>query len=140
MNKLLLMQIIGQCNYGYNPEYENLSEEEKSYMDYVDECLSEIDEKFKDACTKTMLLILEVYCKIGTDEEPTNEEVELKKDIILSGFNQKDKDKLETFMYACIQTIGIYSEERVKERKTSKDKTLSKKNNNNNGNKDIRIF
>lgn len=132
MNKLLMMQILIQCHYGNNPEYENLSEEEKNYLDYVDECLSEKDEKFSDACAKAMFLILETSSKIGTDEELTNEEVVLKKEIILSGFGQKDKERLESFMYACVQTMGIYSEERIKARKLSKEKTLSKKINNNN--------
>ena len=131
MNNLLMMQILSQCHYGYNPEYENLSEEEKTYMDYVNECLSERDEKFSEACTKAMLLILEVSSKIGTNEEPTNEEAALKKEMILSGFSQKEKDRLETFMYASIQTIGIYSEERIKERNSSKEKTLSKKTSDN---------
>ena len=132
MNKLLIIQLLSQCQYGYNPEYENLSKEEQTYMDYVDECLNEKDEKFSDACTKAMFLILEVFSKIGTVEEITNKEVALKKEKILFGFSQKDKDRLESFMYGCIQTIGIYSDERIKERKASKEKTLSKQNSNNN--------
>lgn len=63
MNKLLMMQFLCQSNCGYNPEYENLSEEEKNYLNYVDKCLYENDEKFSDACVKSMFLILEVFSK-----------------------------------------------------------------------------
>ena len=119
MKNLLMLQILGQYNYQYNPEYKNLSEEEKKYMDFVEHCLSESNEQFSDACTKTMLLILEATCKIDTDEEPTKEEITSKKEKILSEFNQEDKEKLEAFMYACIQTLGIYSEERINERKSN---------------------
>jgi len=125
MNKILLMQLISQSCYGYNPEYENLSEEEKKYMDYVDECLNEKDERFSDVCTKIMLFILEISCKIDTDKEITSDEFEMKKEMLLEGFSQKDKDRLELFMYACIQTIGIYSEERIKERKLTKEKNYN---------------
>ncbi len=127
MNKLLIMSLLSQWYYGYNPEYENLSEEEKAYMDYVDECLNETDERFSAACTKAMLFILETSSKMGTEEELTNDEALLQKEIILNGFSQEDKDRIESFMYACIQTMGIYSEERVQERKHAKDKSLIKK-------------
>ena len=132
MNKLLMMQFLCQSGYGYNPEYENLSEEEKNYLDYVDKCLYESDEKFSDACTKSMFLILEVFSKIGTDEELTNEEIILKKEKIICEFNQEKKDRIESFMFACIQTMGIYSEEKIQERKIDKEKTLVKKNNSDN--------
>ena len=127
MNKLLMMQFLSQSHYGYNPEYENLSEEEKNYLDYVDKCLYESDEKLGNAYTESMLFILDVLSKIGTTEELTSEDIALKKEIILFEFDLEDKEKLETFMYACIQTIGIYSEERIQERKINKEKTFVKK-------------
>lgn len=127
MNKLLMMQLLCQSNYGYNPEYENLSEEEKNYLDYVEKCLYESDEKFSDACVKSMFLILEVFSKIGTDEELADEDITFKKEKIIFEFGQEEKDKIESFMFACIQTIGIYSEERIQERKINKEKTLVKK-------------
>lgn len=127
MNKLLLLQFLGYSQYGYNPEYENLSEEEKNCLDYVDECLIDKDEKFSNACTDAMFLVLETITKLGTNEELASEEVLLKKEKILLDFNQEVKERLETFMYACIQTVGIYSEERIKERKLSRENNLSKK-------------
>lgn len=128
MNKLLMMQFLSQSNYEYNSEYQNLSEEEKNYLDYVDKCLYESDKKFSDACVKTMFLILEAFSKMDTNEELTNEDITLKKKKIIFEFNQEEKDRIELFMYACIQTIGIYSEERIQERKLNKEKTLLKKN------------
>ena len=117
---------IKESNYEYNSEYKNLSDEEKKYIDYVDECLKETDEKFSDACTKAMLFILDASNRLGTDKELTNEEATLQKEEVLNGFNQEDKDRLELFMYACIQIIGIYSEERIQERREQKNKSLIK--------------
>lgn len=132
MNMLLMSPLLNKFHYGYNPEYENLSEEEKACMDYVDKCLNETDEKFSGACTKIMLFILEISSKMNTDEELTYEEIFLKKEKILNGFNEEDKDKIELFMYACIQTVGIYSEERIQERKQEKSKLLIRKDEVNN--------
>lgn len=106
---------------GYYPDgYEDLSEEEKKLLKYVDKCLYEEDEKISDACSHYMLLILELASKMDTDEELTTEEVNIRKEKILDGFNQDDKEKIEFFGYACINTMGIYSEERVQERKLRK--------------------
>lgn len=127
MNKLLMIQFLSQSNYDYNHEYENLSEEEKYYLDYVDECLHESDEKFSDACARSMFLILEVFTKLGTVEELNDEDITLKKEKILFEFSQEEKNRIESFMFACIQTMGIYSEERIQERKFNKEKTLVKK-------------
>ena len=117
-----MIMILKLYNYKYISEYENLSDEEKVYMDYVDMCLNDPNEKFCDACSKTMLLILKIISKIDIEEELSNEEIALEKEQLLSEFNQEDKERIESFMYACIQTVGIYSEERVQERRQEKDK------------------
>lgn len=128
MDKLLMLNILlSQFNYEYNSEYENLSDEEKVYMDYVDMCLNDPNEKFCDACSKAMLLILKIISKIDIEEELSNEEIALEKEQLLSEFNQEDKERIESFMYACIQTVGIYSEERVQERNLTKSKSINKK-------------
>ena len=127
MDKLLMLNILlSQFNYEYNSEYKNLSDEEKKYIDYVDECLKETDEKFSDACTKAMLFILDASNRLGTDKELTNEDATKEKEDVLNGFNQEDKNRLELFMYACIQVMGIYSEERIAERREQKNKSLIK--------------
>ena len=120
MDKMIM--ILKHYNYKYISEYENLSDEEKEYMDYVDMCLNDPNEKFCDACSKAMLLILKIISKIDIEEELSNEEIALEKEQLLSEFNQEDKERIESFMYACIQTVGIYSEERVQERRQEKDK------------------
>lgn len=121
MNKLLMFNILlSPYNYESNFEYNNLNEEEKKYIDYVDECLNETDERFSDTCTRLMLFILDAANKLNTNVELTNEEIELQKKKLLSGFSQEEKDRLESFMYACIQIMGIYSEERIEERKNKR--------------------
>lgn len=125
MDKMIM--ILKLYNYKYISEYENLSDEEKVYMDYVDMCLNDPNEKFCDACSKAMLLILKIISKIDTEEELSNEEIALEKEQLLSEFNQEDKERIESFMYACIQTVGIYSEERVQERNLTKSKSINKK-------------
>ena len=122
MDKMIM--ILKLYNYKYISEYENLSDEEKVYMDYVDMCLNDPNEKFCDACSKAMLLILKIISKIDIEEELSNEEIALEKEQLLSEFNQEDKERIESFMYACIQTVGIYSEERVQERRQEKDKNV----------------
>ena len=119
--------LVKAIENGYYPNgYEDLTEEEKSLLKYVDKCLYEENEKISDACSHYMLLILELASKIDTDEELTTEEVNIRKEKILDGFNQNDREKIEFFGYACINTMGIYSEERIQERK------LRKKGNDNN--------
>ena len=128
MNKgLELCFLLSQFDYEYNSHYSDLSDEEKRYMDYVDECLNDSDEKFSDACTRAMLLILDSVNKLETNEELSKEETTIKKETLLSGFTPKDKDRIESFMYACIQIMGIYSEESIQERNASEEKSLVKK-------------
>lgn len=128
MDRVLMPYLLlSQHSYGYYPEYVNLTEEEKKYMDFVNKCLNETNDKFSDACTRSMLFILEITSKMGTCEELTNEELAVKKEQLLSDFGLEDRQKLESFMYACIQTMGIYSEERIQERKEQRGKDLTKK-------------
>ena len=109
MNNSFLLINLYSSILGFNTNYADLSEEEKYYMNYVDECLSINDEKFSSACLKSMLFILDVANKMNTSEEYSNEEIKLRKEKILLDFNKEERDKLEEFMYACIQTMGIYS-------------------------------
>lgn len=107
-NTLFTMTLLSNI-YGYNPKYEDLTDEEKYYMNYVDECLSNNEEKFSNACLKSMLFILDAANRMNTEEEYSDEEIKLNKEKILLNFSEEDKEKLELFMYACIQTMGIYS-------------------------------
>ncbi len=131
MDKFLMLSfLVSQYSLDYNSENRNLSEEEKAYINYVDKCLIDTDERFCDACTRAMFYILESVNKMGTEEELTKEEIALQKEKILSGFSQEDKERLELFMYACIQTIGIYSEERNEETEKSLVKEIKKNKDN----------
>lgn len=120
-NELLFMSLLSS-SYLNNPEYNNLTDEEKGYMDYCDKCMSDTDEKFSEAVTSIMLFILEVSSKMDTPEELTSEEINLRKQELLSPFSEEDKQRLESFMYATIQTMGIYSEESIKLRRTKKER------------------
>ena len=122
------MSIIGQHYFGYNSEYENLDDEERANLDYFEECLEAEDDKFQTACTNLMLMVLEILSKMGTPEEMTDEQVKADKETILHGFTESDKQKLESFLYSCIQCVGIYSDERIKERKQRKEMILNGKN------------
>ena len=86
MDRLLMISFLNQYNYGYNSEYENLTEEEKAYMDYIDKCLMEKDSRFSDACTNAMLFVLDVSSRINNDEEL--KDIALQKERLLSEFNQ----------------------------------------------------
>ena len=109
-------------SYTNESEYNNLSSEEKNNMDYFNECLYSTDEKFSYACFKIMMMILDLSTKIDTENEPTDEEVQIRKNKILDNFNDDDKKRLEYFIYVCIQNMGIYSEERVLERKLKNER------------------
>ena len=127
MNKPLMFNLlVSQFDCEYNSEYKKLSEEEKKCVDFVDKCLKETDVKFSDACTRAMLLILDALNKFGTEQELTKEETILQKKQLLSEFSKEEQERLELFMYACVQIIGIYSEESIEERKKFKDKMKSK--------------
>lgn len=122
-NFLMVSLLLSQYNYEYNEEYVNLSEEEKDYLSFIDECLKDINEIFSNACTKAMLFILDALNRMDTSEELTKEEAKKQKEELLKDLNQEDQKRLELFMYACIQTIGIYSEERIEERNKEKEKS-----------------
>ena len=70
-----------------------------------------------------MLFILDALNRMDTSEELTKEEAKKQKEELLKDLNQEDQKRLELFMYACIQTIGIYSEERIEERNKEKEKS-----------------
>lgn len=118
-SSILLMQLIGG-SYTNESEYKNLTDEEKQNIDYLNICLSNNNLDFEDACTRLMLLVLDVASKLNTPDEQSFEEVQREKEKILEKFTESDREKLDAFLYACINSIGIYSEERVKERKMKK--------------------
>ena len=99
-------------NHSYrNNDYEDLTDEEKLYLDSTNKMLFHESENIKNASFRIMLLSLKVCFSLGTDDELSQEEIDAERDEIKKGFSDEEKDLLEAFEWACIQTIGIYSEE-----------------------------
>ena len=122
---LLKSIVAAMSHYEHDKNYNDLSEEEKSYMDFVDSCLYGENELISDKCTKIMLLILRYT---ASEEGMSDEEFVLEKNKLLEGLSKEDIETLECFMYYCINTMGIYSEERVQERKLRKEMINNVKN------------
>jgi hypothetical protein len=58
---------------------------------------------------------------MDTEKEMSDKEVMAEKNKILQDFSESDKERLDSFLYSCIQCVGIYSEERIQERKQRKE-------------------
>ena len=115
----LLKSIVGAMgHYEHDENYNDLSEEEKSYMDFVDNCLYGENELISDKCTKIMILLLRYT---ASEEKMSDDDFVDQKNRLLEGLSKDDIETLECFMYCCINTMGIYSEERVQERKLKKE-------------------
>lgn len=121
-NRLLFLSLINSNHYGHNSEYENLDDEEKACIDYIDECLEDKSETFQNACTYIMLMLLDFASKAGSENEPSQDEIQEQKSKIYEGFTEEEKIKLDTFAYSCIKCIGIYSKEAKEQRKLRKER------------------
>ena len=107
----------------HDKSYDDLSEEEKLYIDTFDRYLFfDEDEKVTSACSRMMFLLLKASVTIGTNEEITEEELHEAKSKIYSNLDEEEREKVDAFSYACIQCMGIYSEERVNERQLKKER------------------
>ena len=107
----LMYALFGAYN---DNDYFNLSSEEKINIDYMNECLFSNNKKINDASFNIMMLILEISENIDSF---TKEEIEKRKLVIYEGLNDEEITVMEDFMYACINSMGIYSEEAKLERK-----------------------
>lgn len=121
-NNLFLINSLIESISGYNnPEYSNLSDQEKQNMDFVDKCLYQNDDKISKASSEIMFLILEYF--LNYDNKPMSDDVFfLKKHKIMNGLSEEEMDIINEFGRSFINTLGIYSEERVLERKLKRDK------------------
>ena len=101
------------------PEYLNLTKEEKDNLDYVDRCLFRENEKINNASFHIMLLLLELS---NEPDKYEPEEVSYRMDEILKDLSDEEKVIVNNFVPACLSSMGIYSEEAKKERKLKRER------------------
>lgn len=117
----LISSLISSVTGYNNPEYDNLSDQEKQDIDFVDKCLYQSNDKISEASTKIMFLILEYF--LNYENEPmSDQEFFIKKNRIMKSLSKKEMDIINQFGSSLINTLGIYSEDRVLERKLKRDK------------------
>ena len=97
-----------------DPEYHNLSDEERTNLDFMNECLFSENEKINNASFYMMMLIIKMSDNI---DSYTEEKVKTEMDIIKSGLTDDEKNIIDNFAYSCINSIGIYNEESKKLRR-----------------------
>ena len=121
MNDFLLMKSMLESMFGqYDPNYDDLTLEEKNQLDFVDLCLFTYDnEKIRDACSNLMFLILR-YCASLESTPMSDDEFIVEKNKITADLNDDEKCIIYTFGYCLINSMGIYSEENIKLRKERK--------------------
>ncbi len=104
--------------YG-DSEYYNLTDEEKNNFDFVNECINSDNPRINNAAFYIMMLVL----KLSEDPakyEPEDVHEELVK--IKEGLTKEEQTTVDKLLFACIQTLGIYSEEAKQERKLKKER------------------
>lgn len=100
-------------------EYHNLSDEEKKNNDYMNSCLFSENKKIINASFYVMMLLL----KISNDPDKYEpEDVHAEIDKIFEGLDTSELEILNKFIPACINSMGIYSEEAKNERKLRKER------------------
>ena len=117
MNRTFMLPSLVRWYGSYlDYDYSDLTEEEKTCLNYYDECLFNSNEKISDASSKMQMLILEFISKSEAGNEMTMEECDIKKQEIFKELTDEEKQIVYNFGYACSQVIGIFSEERKAER------------------------
>ncbi|MBR4178694.1 MAG: hypothetical protein IKR57_05065 [Bacilli bacterium] len=116
MDKLLFPIFAGSYN---DPEYYNLSKEEREYMDFVDKCINSKDKRISDASFQTMLMLLEIS---NDPDKYEPEEIQERRDKIVVGLNEKEVEMMDKFLLACINSMGIYSEDAKYQRRLKKER------------------
>ena len=101
------------------PEYYNLSSEEKLNLDYMNECLFSENERINNASFYTMMLLMKMADDI---DNYTDDMVRFEMDKIKSNLTEEEKQIIDNFAYSCINSMGIYSEESKKLRRERNDK------------------
>ncbi len=108
--------ILGSYN---EPEYYNLSDEEKQSLDYMDSCITSENKNISDAAFKTMMLLMELS---ADPDKYQPEEIHVIQENILEGLSSEERSLINKFIPACINSMGIYSEESKQERKLKRER------------------
>ena len=109
----ILFPIYALGVYGEDPEYYNLTEEEKANLDFVDSYLNNEDKRISDAAFYIMLLVIEIS---NEPDKYEPEDIGARLDEIRKDLSKEEIIMMDKYMLACINSMGIYSEERKKER------------------------
>lgn len=117
MNEEINLLLSSFSIYTIDPEYANLSEDEKEWLDYFNKCLFSSDERIEKASFDMMMLVLEIKEKMDTLLELSNDEVMIRKNEIYKDLTEEEIDLIEKFGLSCINCMGIYSDEMKRERR-----------------------
>ena len=116
--------IFSMLSFYYNdPEYFNLSEEEKNNLDFVDKCIYSENKNINNASFNIMMLPIEMS---NNPDKYEPEEIHKKFNMIKKDLSNEEKIVIDRFLIACINSIGIYSEEAKNERKLKKERNDKK--------------
>ena len=108
--------MLGSYN---DPEYYNLSKEERQNLDYMDSCIASENKNISDAAFKTMMLLIELSVDPNKYQPEELHEVQEK---ILEGLSSEEISIINKFIPACINSMGIYSEESKQERRLRRER------------------
>jgi len=104
-----------------NPEYNNLSKEEKANLDFMNSCLYSTNPRIIDAASNIMMLLVEISLD---DNKYAPEDIEDQKEKIFKNLSEEETKIMNKFMLSCINSMGIYSIESIKQRKLKKEKGM----------------
>ena len=123
MNNLFMVPSLVKWYGCYGDyDYSKLTEEEKMYLDYYNDCIFNSDKKIKDASFKMQMLILEFLSRLDKENEMSDIEISERKQNIFEGLTQVEIDIIDAFGYACSQVVGIFSEEKKQQRELKKER------------------
>ena len=127
MNNIFMIPSLVKWYGSYSGyDYSDLTEEEKAYLNFYDECLFNSSEKISNASSKMQMLILEFIARSEAGNQMTVDEVIMRKQEIMNGLTEKEIQTVYTFGYACSRVVGIFSEERKEERRLKRELSANK--------------
>lgn len=116
-NPFILMFLIN--NSYLDPEYNNLSPEEKENLRFVDSCMFNEDKRISDAAFYMTMLLIEISAE---PDKYAPEEIQTRKEEICASLTPEESAMMDKFLLASIQTMGILSEESKEQRRILMEK------------------